>query len=91
MRRGGRYVQVGVFGTDVTAPLDRILEKELVVTSGYASTPRSWRRALAIAKTGVLDLESLISEIVPLTEWQAAFAALRGGQAIKIVFDPGLT
>jgi L-iditol 2-dehydrogenase len=89
-RRGARYVQVGVFGKPVTAPLDRLLEKELVISSGFASTPRSWLRALAIAETGRLDLESLVSEVVPLTDWEESFAALRSGAAVKIVLDPRL-
>ena len=32
--RGGRYVQVGVFGRPVTVPLDHVFAKELVVTLG---------------------------------------------------------
>ena len=39
-------MQVGVFGKPVTVPLDHVFAKELVVSSGFASTPRSWRRAL---------------------------------------------
>lgn len=90
-RRGGRYVQVGVFGREVTVPLDRVFEKELVVSSGFASTPRSWLRALAVAGSGAIELDGLVSEVVPLTGWEAAFSALRRGEAIKIVFDPRLT
>jgi L-iditol 2-dehydrogenase len=90
-RRGGRYVQVGVFGKPVTVPLDRLLEKELVVSSGFASTPRSWLRALAVVETGALDLEALISDVVPLERWEESFAALRRGEASKIVFDPRST
>jgi L-iditol 2-dehydrogenase len=90
-RRGGRYVQVGVFGREVTVPLDRVFEKELVVSSGYASTPRSWLRALAVADSGVLDLDGLVSEVIPLAGWEAAFSTLRRGEAVKIVFDPRLT
>lgn len=87
-RSGARFVQVGVFGKPVTVPLDRIFQKELLVSSGFASTPRSWLRALAIAETGRLDLESLISEVRPLSAWEESFAALRSGAAVKIVLDP---
>ena len=87
-RRGGRYVQVGVFGKPVTVPLDRLLEKELAASSGFASTPRSWLRALAIVETGALDLEVLVSDVVGLSQWEESFARLRRGEASKIVFDP---
>jgi L-iditol 2-dehydrogenase len=89
-RRGGRYVQIGVFGRQVTVPLDLVFEKELVVTSGFASTPRSWRRAVSLIERRSVELEPLVSDVVPLTEWERAFADLRAGRALKIVFDPRL-
>jgi L-iditol 2-dehydrogenase len=88
--RGARYVQVGVFGRDVTVPLDRVFQKELVVTSGFASTPRSWRRALALIEERKVELEPLVSEVVPLAAWERVFADLREGRGIKVVFDPRL-
>lgn len=89
-RRGGRYVQVGVFGKDVTVPLDAVFEKELVVTSGFASTPASWQRALALVAGRRVELPPLVSEVAPLEAWQRVFADLRAGRGIKVVFDPRL-
>lgn len=86
--RGGRYVQVGVFGKPVTVPLDRVFQKELVVTSGFASTPRSWRRAMSLIEGRVVELEPLVSEVAALAEWERVFADLREGRGIKVVFDP---
>lgn len=39
-RRGAAYVQVGIFGRDVTVTLDTLLKKELRVSSGWARRPR---------------------------------------------------
>lgn len=88
--RGGRYVQVGVFGKPVTVPLDAVFQKELVFTSGLASTPRSWRRALKLIERREVELEPLVSEVVPLDEWERVFADMRAGRGIKFVFDPRL-
>jgi L-iditol 2-dehydrogenase len=88
--RGARYVQIGVFGRDVTVPLDRVFQKELLLTSGFASTPRSWRRALALVEERKVELEPLVSEVVPLAAWERVFADLREGRGIKVVFDPRL-
>ena len=90
-RRGGRYVQVGVFGKPVTVPLDRVFQKELVLTSGFASTPRSWRRAMALIEGRRVALEPLVSEVAPLEAWERVFADLRAGRGIKVVFDPRLS
>jgi L-iditol 2-dehydrogenase len=89
-RRGGRYVQIGVFGRPVTVRLDAVFEKELVLTSGFASTARSWRRALALLEERRVQLEPLVSEVVPLDAWERVFADLRAGRAVKYVFDPRL-
>jgi L-iditol 2-dehydrogenase len=87
-RRGGTYVQIGVFGKPVTVPLDRVFQKELVLTSGFASTPRSWLRALQLIEERRVELVPLVSEVVPLSAWERVFADLRAGRAIKVVFDP---
>jgi L-iditol 2-dehydrogenase len=89
-RRSGRYVQVGVFGRDVTVPLDAVFQKELVVTSGFASTPESWRRALELIDERKVELGPLVSEVAPLEDWERVFADLRAGKGIKVVFDPRL-
>lgn len=88
--RRGRYVQIGVFGKPVTVPLDAVFQKELVVTSGFASTPRSWLRALRLVEARKVELEPLVSEVAPLQDWERVFADLRAGRGIKVVFDPRL-
>ena len=81
-------MQIGVFGKPVTVPLDRVFQKELVLTSGFASTPQSWRRALRLIGERRVELLPLVSEVVPLNDWERVFADLRAGRAIKVVFDP---
>ena len=87
-RRGGRFVQIGLRGAPVEIPFDEICFRELTVTSGFASTPHSWRRALDLLAAGQVDLESLISEIVPLADWRHAFDASRAADGVKFVLDP---
>ena len=89
-RRGARYVQIGVFGKPVTVPLDGLFERELVATSGFASTPRSWRRAMSFIEDRSVALEPLVSEIVSLDDWERVFEATRAGKGVKYVFDPRL-
>jgi L-iditol 2-dehydrogenase len=88
VRRGGRYVHVGIFGSPVTLDLDTVLFKELTYTSGFASTPTSWTRALALLDAGLVELDPLVSEVIPLAEWERAFAATRAGEGMKFVIDP---
>lgn len=88
VKKGGRYVMVGIAGRDVTVPLDQLLYKELTMTSGFAATAESWRRAMRLLELGLVDLAPLVTSVEPLQRWDAVIARLRAGEGMKIVFDP---
>jgi L-iditol 2-dehydrogenase len=87
-RPAGRHVQIGLAGKDVTLPFDLICFKELAVTSGFASTPASWRRALALLERDAVDLSGLVTEVVALRDFRHAFDDSRAGAGVKYVLDP---
>lgn len=87
-RRGGRYVQIGIFGKEVTLPMDQVLYKELVFSSGFASTPVSWRRAIALIKNRLVTLAPLVTRLAPIDDWHSAFDAAAAGEGIKTVIVP---
>jgi L-iditol 2-dehydrogenase len=87
-RRGGRYVQMGLAGREVMLPFDLVCFHELTITSGFASTPSSWAKALELVEQRRVALEPLLTEVVPLTDWERAFATTRLGEGIKFVLDP---
>jgi L-iditol 2-dehydrogenase len=89
VRKGGRYVQIGLCGKRVPVDVDRITLHELTVTSGFASTPRSWRRAEALASSGRVRLDPLVSAVIPLAEWEKAVTGTRAGEGVKFVLAPG--
>ena len=88
--RGGRFVQIGLAGKPVAIPFDLVCYRELTVTSGNASTPRSWLRAVELIEARQVELPPLVSEVVPLAEWERAFAATRAGSGIKFVLAPSI-
>jgi L-iditol 2-dehydrogenase len=87
-RRGARCVQIGLAGKPVVVPFDLVCFKELTLTSGNASTPASWRRALALVESRTVSLEPLLSAAVPLERWEQAFADTRAGAGVKYVLVP---
>jgi L-iditol 2-dehydrogenase len=89
VKRGGRYVQVGIFGREVSLPIDLILYKELSVSSGFASTATSWQDAIRLIDTGKVRLGPLVTKQVPLDRWETAFEAVMAGEGIKTVIIPG--
>jgi L-iditol 2-dehydrogenase len=86
--RGGRLVQIGLAGRPIEVPFDQVCYRELTVTSGNASTPQSWRHALELIEAHRVVLRPLVTEVVPLAEWERAFAATRAGSGIKFVLAP---
>lgn len=87
-RKGGRYVQIGLAGRPVTLEVDLVCLRELLVSTGFASTPRSWRRTEALIASGAVQLDPLVSEVLPLTRWQAAFERTAQADGLKIMLDP---
>jgi L-iditol 2-dehydrogenase len=90
VRKGGRYVQVGLTGKPIRLDIDLICLKELVVTSGFASTPRSWHRAERLIASGSVVLDPLITDVSPLSAWASAFERTRRADGLKLVLDPRL-
>ena len=53
---------------------------------GYNTT--SWRNVITLAAVGKLDLESLVTHELPLTEIKKGFELLKDQSAIKVLIDP---
>jgi L-iditol 2-dehydrogenase len=87
-RRGGRYVQIGLCGKSVPVAVDLVCLHELTITSGFASTPRSWRRAEVLVAAGLVRLDPLVSEVLALADWEKAVARTRAGDGVKFVLEP---
>lgn len=62
--------------------------KELLVTGTTACSTADCRQAAQIVNSGRVDLSGLISARFPLREAEAAFAAARDRQALKVVIEP---
>ena len=70
--KAGQLIQMGLAGADFALPMDLVCYKELVITSGFGSTPRSWRRAMKLMHSGRLDLQILVTAALPLSKWKEA-------------------
>ena len=68
-------------------PWNTLLYKELDLIGCFSSPPSSWDKALATAADESDRLRRLVTDIIPLEEWEAAFARMRRGEGIKILVD----
>lgn len=84
---GGRAVLVGM-GTDTLAlPVPLVQDRELVLTGTfrYANT---WPAAIALASSGAVDLDGLVTSSHALDDVEAALTAGRRPGALKAVVRP---
>jgi L-iditol 2-dehydrogenase len=88
VRRQGRYAQVGLFGRPVEWDLEQVCFKELAVSGSFATVPSAWRKALALLAAGLVQTRPLISETLPLRDWQAAFDRFERRDGVKMVLTP---
>ena len=59
------------------------------VASGFAGTPRSWRRAERLVGAGLVRLDPLVSDVLPLADREKAVTRTRAGDGVTFVLEPG--
>ncbi len=78
LAKGGRLVQVGLFGGELMLPLPLMAMRELTVGGSYVGNPKELRELVALAQTGTLP--RLPVTTVPMHEANEALARLRQGR-----------
>jgi propanol-preferring alcohol dehydrogenase len=78
LRKGGKLVQVGLFGGELRLPLPLMAMRALTVQGSYVGTPADLRELVRLAQSGTLP--KLPIEQVPMREADAALTRLREGR-----------
>jgi alcohol dehydrogenase/propanol-preferring alcohol dehydrogenase len=78
LRKGGKLIQVGLFGGELTVPLPIMAIRALTVQGSYVGNPKELRELVALAQAG--KLEALPVEVVPQAEANEALMRLRDGK-----------
>jgi len=88
VRKRGQLTQVGLFGKPITCDFEKICYKEIQVTGSLGSRWASWEIALKLLASKKVDAKRLISDVMPLTEWQKAFSMFEEKKGCKLVLEP---
>ena len=78
LTKGGRLVQVGLFGGDMTLVLPVMAMRELTVGGSYVGNPKELRELVALAQAGTL--EPLAYSTIPMEQANTALMRLRDGK-----------
>lgn len=87
-RKAGQYTQIGLFGKPIQIDFEKICYRELKVTGSLGSTWTSWEKAIQLIAAGTVDTKALVSDIMPITDWEKAFAKFENKQGMKLVLTP---
>lgn len=89
VRINGRVCALGLTGEEtVPFPWDAALLKSPDVNFSASSNWASWKKAISILSNHKINLDPIITETLPITEWKKAFEMLRQSEAIKVLLIP---
>ena len=84
----GRITQAGIYGRDVEIPLDRLFHKQLQLHGSVGYTPATWDRVMDIFAQEKVRLRDLVSDVLPLSEWEQAFDTCASKRGLKVLMTP---
>ncbi len=78
LRKGGKLIQVGLFGGELTLPLPIMAMRALTVQGSYVGNPKELRELVALAQEG--KLQPMPITTMPQREANDALMRLRDGR-----------
>ncbi|NJD02153.1 MAG: zinc-binding dehydrogenase [Ruminiclostridium sp.] len=85
VKKKGSYIQVGITGRDINVNFDTILYKQLQVFGSLGHSLKTWERVMQILEQRKIDLNILITDILPLRSWKEAFGLCESKKGAKVL------
>ena len=85
LRPGGRLVVVGYSDQEVTLNAGRVMYREMEIRGSLGCRPVDYPRVIELARTGRIEVASLVTARFPLSEINAGLDTLRAGRGIRSV------
>ena len=85
VRPGGEIVAIGITGEPVEYPVMKIVRSEITIHGSIIYTLEDWADAIGYLQDPRFNIRPILSKIMPLKEYQQAFADALSGNFAKIV------
>lgn len=82
---GGTFVQGGMGKSDITFPIMAMCQKEVTARGSFRYGPGDFKLAIELVSNGSVDVQKLITEVVPFKKANEAFKMAKSGEAIKML------
>ena len=87
-RKFGHYTQIGLLGKPIQLDFEKICFRELKVTGSIGSTWTSWEKAIQLIAAGKVNTKVLVSDVMSISDWEAAFKKFEAKGGLKLVLIP---
>lgn len=85
LRPGGRLVVIGYSDHEVALNAGRVMYREMEIRGSLGCRPVDYPRVIELARTGRIEVASLVTARFPLAEINAGLDTLRAGRGIRSV------
>ncbi len=89
VRTHGRFLAIGIPAVqEVPIAWKETVFRAPSLIFHFSSCYSSWERGLSLLERKKVNVKPLISEILPLKDWERGLALAKSGDAIKVLFNP---
>ncbi len=87
MINGGKIAMLGISGKNVALDWDKVVFKSLLLKGVYGREMfETWYKTVSLIKSG-LDVNPIITNILPVAEFQKGFDLMLSGKCGKVILD----
>jgi len=88
VRPAGQITKVGWGPQPFGFSLDPLVQKAVTLQGSFSHNWPVWEEVLSLLATGKINLEPLLNQVSPLSQWREAFEAMHAGEIVKGVLKP---
>ncbi|MFG6114158.1 zinc-binding dehydrogenase [Halobacillus sp. MO56] len=85
LKKMGKYVQVGIIGSEVEMDMDTLLYKQIQLYGSYAHSIKTWEKVQKLLSSNTVNLKPIITDVLPLSEWERAFDICEAKECGKVL------
>lgn len=82
---GGTFVQGGMGKSDITFPIMAMCQKEVTARGSFRYGPGDFKLAIELVLNGSVNVQKLISAVVPFRDANEAFKMAKSGETVKML------
>ena len=87
-RYGGKILRIGYDWSPVNYSLNNMVNRNISLIGHMGFNPVSWRNVIRLLNADKIDVKTMITHILPLTDFFRGVDAMLSREAIKVIYKP---